>query len=478
MPSFALDSFARRLAAAAPSSARFGFQGLRAADSIAVEECLPLEFLIACDWGLDGPGWDGRLRYFSVERGGGRRIVWTHASLVQAYDGPLGQEMRAFLRRDDLPRFVVPYRSTEFLARLAGESGGRLSILANPLALKARFDDKVAFREEAARRGLRVPPGEIVEAEGLEAQLLKRWGAPMVVTERVGSSGNQTHLIEDAGALRRLREDLTAKLGPGALVVASAFLPGPAVGATGIVYGGRTWMSHPSVMVTGLAGCAMHRFDYAGSDYGAYLRLPRRAREQIEISTLRIGEWAAASGYKGIFGVDFIVHEGEAYALELNPRMLGTTQLLTELERRENEAPPSVFWHLAGFLGLDAREEAERWLLPLSRPRLEGFQLLLRNTGSSPQRVGASLRPGIYGNLEASPRFLREGVRISELKEPSEVFLTCSPPAEGTVVAPRGVYFKLEGLGTLYDEEVGGIAPWVPRAVESFTRGLAVSELH
>ena len=472
---FSAETLRSRLSAAASPSARFGFQGLRAADAIAVEECLPLEFLIACDWGLDGPRWDARLRYFAVERGLSRRIVWTHASLVEAYEGPLGQEMRAFLRRDDLPRFVVPYRSTEFLARMARESGGQLSILANPLALKTRFDDKIAFREEAQGRGLRVPPGEIVEAKGLEAGLLKRWGAPFVVTERIGSSGNQTHLAGSAEEVGRLRGQLVAKLGAGAPVIVSAFLPGPAVGATGLIYGGRAWMSHPSVMVTGLEGCAMHRFDYAGSDYGAYLRLPRSVQARVEEATLKIGEWAAAAGYTGIFGVDFIAHGGDAYALELNPRMLGTTQLLTELERRESGAPPTVFWHLASFLGLVAGEEARQWIPGLARPRLAGFQLLLRNTGPTLLRVGSSLKPGIYGSLGAHPRFLRAGERLSDLQGPGEVLLACSPPERGTVVEPRGVFFKLEGLGTLYDEEVTGIAPWVGEAVRGFTHGLGLS---
>src|SRR3990172_7969300 len=119
---------------------------------------------------------------------------------------------------------------------MARESGGRLSILANPIELKTRFDDKIAFREEAQRRGLKVPPGEIVEAKGLEPALLKRWGTPVVVTERIGSSGNQTHLIESAEELRRLRGQLIAKLGEEAPVIASTFLPGPAVGATGLIY--------------------------------------------------------------------------------------------------------------------------------------------------------------------------------------------------------------------------------------------------
>ena len=55
------------------------------------------------------------------------------------------------------------------------------------------------------------------------------------------------------------------------------------------------------------------------------------------------------------------------------------------------------------------------------------------------------------------------------------MFLTCSPPERGTRVEPRGVLFKLEGLGTLYDEEVQEIAPWVREAVRGFTAQLGLS---
>jgi len=468
------EDLRKLLAQASPSGARFGFQGLRAADAIAVEECVPLEFLIACDWGLDGPRWDARLRYFSVERGNARRIVWTHGSLVDAYGGPLGAEFRQFLGTGGAPRLIVPYRSTEFLEKLAEE--GRLSILANPLGLKTRLDDKIAFREEAERCGLAVPPGQILEVGALEEGILRRWGPEVVVTERIGSSGNQTHLVASAGELAALRARLCEKLGKDAWVIASRYLRGPAVGATAFIYGGRAWMSHPSVMATGLAGCAMHRFDYAGSDYGAYGRLPRAARAGIESATLQIGRWAAGLGYAGIFGVDFIVHGGESYALELNPRLLGTTQLLTELERRAGPPPPSAFWHLAAFLAPVVEEaEAARQIAAQGLLRLAGFQLLLRNTGTRPLRVGRSSPPGVYGMMDASPRLLRDGDRIAALQGPDEVLLTCSPPARGTIVEARGVFFKLEGLGSLYEEGVERIAPWVGQMVEAFTRQLELS---
>ncbi len=39
---------------AVPQGSTIGLQGLRAVDSITVENIVPLDFLIACDYGLDG----------------------------------------------------------------------------------------------------------------------------------------------------------------------------------------------------------------------------------------------------------------------------------------------------------------------------------------------------------------------------------------------------------------------------------------
>ena len=468
--------YQKRLISAAPPSAEFGFQGLRAADSIIVEECLPLGFLIACDWGLGGEEWDARLRYFAVERPLGRRIVWTHRSIVEAYEGPWGVDLKEYLTSGDAPRVVIPYRSTEFLEELSEATGGHISILANPLPLKTRLDDKIAFRQEAERRGIATPPGEILEIGDLSEGLFAKWGPQVIVNERIGSSGNQTHLLESSGDLMKLKEELREKSGPEGLLTACRFLTGPAIGAAASVFRGRPRMSYPSAMITGLAGSSMHRFDYAGSDYGAYRRLPESARKEIERATLSIGEWVAQMGYKGLFGVDFVVHAGKPYVLEVNPRLLGTTQLMTELELRESSFPPTIYWHLAELLG--AGNEADEGSPPLEKigtSSLAGFQLLLRNTRPRPVRIGRAVKPGVYDMVHGSPRFIRDAARLSELESPEEILVTCSPAAVGTVVDPRGAFFKLEGLGTILDDSAEYVTGDAVRLVESFTECLDLS---
>jgi hypothetical protein len=246
---------------------------------------------------------------------------------------------------------------------------------------------------------------------------------------------------------------------------------------TGLIFKGKPRISQPSVMITGLKGCSMHRFDYAGSDFGAIARLPEPAIEEIRKATLALGEWAAEIGYRGIFGVDFVIHEGRPYALELNPRLLGTTQLMTELELRQSPVPPSIYWHLAELMGADiSEEETSRFVDHLGGAPLTGFQLWLRNTRPHPVRTGRSLRPGIYAMEGKIPRFLRNGDRVSALNGPGEILLTCSPPPEGREVAPRGAFFKLEGVGGVLDDTLESVTPGTVQMIASFTDQLNLVE--
>ena len=218
----------------------------------------------------------------------------------------------------------------------------------------------------------------------------------------------------------------------------------------------------------------MHRFDYAGSDYAAYRQVSRESRRKIEEATLKIGEWIAEAGYQGIYGVDFIVHNDEPYALELNPRVLGTTQLMTELEEIQSTTPTTTYWHLAEFLKpgdvLDAHQDL---LADLSRPDLSGFQL--RNTRASRKRIGHSLTPGIYTIKKGNPEFIRRGYRLSDVQDPDEVLVTCSPPAKGTIVEPRGAFCKLEGVSSIYEGGEVQISPAAREMIDTFTRRLSLS---
>ena len=149
---------------------------------------------------------------------------------------------------------------------------------------------------------------------------------------------------------------------------------------------------------------------------------------------------------------------------------------MTELEEIQSTAPTTTYWHLAEFLRPGGALDAHRDLLAeLSRPDLSGFQLLIRNTSDSRKRIGHSLPPGIYTIKKGNPEFIRQGYRLSEVQDQDEVLVTCSPPAKGTIVEPRGAFCKLEGVSSIYEGGEKQISPYAREMIDIFTRRLALS---
>ncbi|MFQ5894398.1 MAG: ATP-grasp domain-containing protein [Nitrospinota bacterium] len=446
---FDLDRLRSTLRAVVPPGSRFGYQGLRATDAIAVEELVPLEFLVACDFGQDSREWDRQLRFFSLERGKSRRAIWTHSALVKGYGGPWGDRLRAYLLESERPAYLIPYRSTEFLEELAAASGGKLHIAANPVRLKSALDDKASFRQALPRLGLEPPPGLVaLDHELSYPELRERLGPTFVAALPVGSAGSATFLVQSEDAWRAALEEAAQNQGPGGKLIVTRHLRGPSIGATALVFGEKVLLGNPSVQLSGVPHSAAHPFGYSGSDYSAYAQgVSRAVKEAVLDAALRVGRWLGGLGYRGIFGVDFVAGEGRLWPLEVNPRLLGTTQLMSELQSLAGGPPPSTFYHLAVLLGAgEPPEEAERENEVRAYQELHGFQLFLRNTSECPVRVTGEVPAGIYCLERGRPRYLRPGRRMRELREGEEFLLTCSVAERGKEIGPGAVFCKVQGF--------------------------------
>lgn len=66
----------------------------------------------------------------------------------------------------------------------------------------------------------------------------------------------------------------------------------------------------------------------------------QNAFPQIERITKQVGDVLQEQGYRGVFGLDFLVApDGHVHLLELNPRFTGLTPLITHLWRDERDIP-------------------------------------------------------------------------------------------------------------------------------------------
>ncbi len=454
----------------------FGYQGLRATDSIAVSALLPLSFIIACDFGTDTAHYDRELRFFSLERGKGVRSLWTHGALLDSFSEFWGREVKDYLTSRPHPVYLIPYRATHYMEDLSEGEGGRVKILANPVHLKNILDDKRRFRAAMGELGLKVPPGYVSLAGDISfKECTRRLGNPFVAQLPVASSGNGTFLVREEGELR----ELLTRLDYHGDIILNRYIRGYSLGMTGCIYRGQFYMASPSVQLSGIPGCNSHLFGYSGSDFAAFSRfVPPVIKEKLLPQVERVGEWAASQGYRGIFGVDFLVEGDELHAIEINPRLLGTTQLMTEAQLLSRELLPSIFLHLAEFLGVKvdvgSREEFNRATI---HAELSGFQLFLRNTSPTPCRIEGKLDPGIY-NLEGENlRFLRFGRFQDELRDDEEFLLTSSVVPRGKVVVPGGVFLKIQSRPLSTDPNLKDIDERTKKLVKIIRKALDIRPL-
>jgi hypothetical protein len=109
---------------------------------------------------------------------------------------------------------------------------------------------------------------------------------------------------------------------------------------------------HPiSLQLIGVAPLIDRPFGYCGNDFATARALPRGIVDSIEQTTLRIGDWLRSRGYLGVFGIDFLLVDGEPVFCELNARFQGSSRLSDRISTLLGR-PTLAMEHMAAFLGL------------------------------------------------------------------------------------------------------------------------------
>lgn len=69
---------------------------------------------------------------------------------------------------------------------------------------------------------------------------------------------------------------------------------------------------------------------YFGSDFICFNQLANIIKEKVNAATNKIGDFLRDCGYRGILGIDFLLHNNKLYFMELNPRFQASSVLLNK----------------------------------------------------------------------------------------------------------------------------------------------------
>ena len=442
--------------------------GQRAHDACGINRVLPLDMIVSCDRGKDLALFFPEGQVHSVEGPGGPRRNWSNEDMDASLSGELGRRVFAGFSKEGKRAALLCYRSVKALeSRRRSKYAPR--IFAAPLKLKGRFDNKVLLYK--ALDGLSLPRIDgLVAAPGKKTfgDLSSGLGLPFVVQFPFGSSGKYTFIVRDRKTYTAIRRKY-----PDKKAVIRKYLRGYSLNVNAVIVTRRgrteTLCAFPSIQLTGIAECSASESAYCGNDYTGACSLDRDIIRQVDETVKKTGRWMARSGYRGIFGMDFLVKDGKVYPVEINPRFQNSTSLFNSLQAAKGHGWYLFVLHIAEMLrdedrraaGYVASFPAEELMRPL-----KGCQVILHNMGARGV-IRGDVTPGVYKRTGEGYVLRERGAFIGGIQHERDILVTSGVPAKGTVIYPGAPICKVQSISGVLKDDRRTLTDEAARAVRS-----------
>lgn len=310
-------------------------------------------------------------------------------------------------------------------------------VLGARAAVARPMENKVNFFKQLEARGLPHPRWREIDPDrDSYATLAADIGTRLIVQAAHGFSGNRTFAVDDADQYAAVAQTLGRRKARAAeLVEGSPVTMNACVLADGAVRTGPLFHQ-----VTGAPECTVYPFGACGNDWVASPADP----EPAAAIARAVGEMLAERGFRGIFGMDFVLKpDGGVVAIECNPRLVSSVPMASALEI-EAGAVPLLLSHLEATSG----ESGERGDV---RVPIRGAQLVLHNLTGSAARVDGELAAGIY-RMDDGLRFVRPALVVTECADDEFLLL---PPARGHVLQAAGECARVQMRSAVLQFEAG-----------------------
>ena len=286
------------------------------------------------------------------------------------------------------PSRILCFKPSTRLERLAAAVGADVALA--PAGLARRLENKLLLPELASDAGVRIPRQQRVDVRPDTAwdALVDAAGPDLVVQSPRGFSGKRTFRLRDEAAWTSLRPSLA-----GRPAKVAEFVDGrPGTLHAVVDAEGHVVVSAPIIQVTGVPLLTPYPLGSCGNDFTWRPRpIPSSSAPALGE---RVGAVLAERGYRGAFGLDFVVPmDGSCVLIEINPRLTASFALYASRE-------PSLLENHLDAVGGGS-------LAPRRLPPLPGGQLIVHTIGEAdeaPKFPPAPLRAPSHPSPPHSPR--------------------------------------------------------------------------
>lgn len=280
----------------------------------------------------------------------------------------------AMLRALARPSALFTYRPTTLSSAVGFARRDRCLSLEMFKGLQSAFEHKPWLESEVVQAGIPAIPWRYVpDRERHVASSMLGDGPIMLRRSRTSGGTGLFQVMEESELEGSWPEEDEA------FVSVAPFIEGGVplnIGA--VAWDDGVTVHRASVQLIGIEGLTTRPFGFCGNDFSAVETLDPDVLPEVEVSTLRIGDLLRRLGYRGAFGVDFLITEGGPLFTEVNPRFQGSTHASCRLSVSRDE-PCILLDHLAAHLGLPCPTRPP--LVALHRD-VQLSHLVVHNTGS------------------------------------------------------------------------------------------------
>ncbi|MDP3057114.1 MAG: ATP-grasp domain-containing protein [bacterium] len=385
-------------------------------------------------------------KIFCLEKEFGKKNVILRSSAIL-----LGQEsVKKYIKENTPPGVqaaVVVFKPSLAAEKIALENNWKF--LNNTTVLSKEIEDKFNFLFIAKSLHIRTPDAETIDFGRISYWELKKYYDYFVIQLKSGYAGSSTFFIRSKDDYGRLMD--TFFRNPSGkksfMVKVSKFIRGIPATVNACVTSSGAYVGKPCYQITGEELCTNNLGTTCGNDWGV-LSVSAKALDEMNGIGKKIGMYLKGKGYKGIFGLDFIISEKneDVYLIEINPRFVASIPFYTKLEIK-NLAIPMIALHFLEFLGekydVDprAKDLSNKNVLAIS-----GSQLVLRNKEKMVCAPSSELKAGVYCLENDKLNFLRPGYSVLDLKSPNELIVLAA--AKGRKIKPESEAARVESTGS------------------------------
>jgi len=463
--------------------------GVYAFDRIGLEGIVPNYRLIALRYSRDTKIIEKDIPILSLEKGMGIK----HLNIPRNSTSILEHaRTKKYLAKFKNPAVIV-YKASSKMERICRENNWTL--VAPPVKFgKKLLEDKIKFRKILEEIGVPPPPGEVLPAKNLDFYKLKtKYGLPFVLQHPRRGGGKGTFFIRSQDdwrtAIKKLHvqeiegEEIVEDIS-GLEVIVAKYISGPSPSITGCVTRHGILYTYPQYQLIDIPelynpqkGSGL----FCGHDWSSS-KFSEDALKQIYSSVEKIGEYFQALGYKGIFGVDFVLDDPPAggnqglYITECNPRLLGSFPVLTMAQLANNE-PPILAFHLLEYLDINYELDIEG-INKLMRQPKRGTQMFLHNLTGSWARSHKRVRAGVYRRNDGERKFLRPGYSFKHLKNKGEFVLTDGVLQKKAHYSPNRRLCRIITNRRVLSKNKKQLTPWAKLVAETTYKSFGLKKVH